>query len=35
MSRIPTPASINAAPEASKGSLEAVNTLLGTVPNMF
>lgn len=35
MSRIPTPATINAAPEASKGSLEAVNSLLGTVPNMF
>ena len=35
MSRIPTPASINAAPEASKGSLEAVNKLLRTVPNMF
>ena len=35
MSRIPTPVSIDASPEASKGSLEAVNKLLGTVPNMF
>ena len=35
MSRIPTPASIDTAPEASKGSLEAVNNLLGSVPNMF
>ncbi len=35
MSRVPTPVSIDAAPEASKGSLEAVNKLLGTVPNMF
>ena len=35
MSRIPTPVTIDAAPEASKGSLEAVNNLLGTVPNMF
>lgn len=35
MSRIPTPASIDAAPEASKGSLQAVNNLLGSVPNMF
>lgn len=35
MSRIPTPASIDAAPKASKGSLEAVNKQLGTVPNMF
>lgn len=35
MSRIPTSASIDAAPEVSKGSLEAVNKLLGTVPNMF
>ncbi|MCB1983918.1 MAG: hypothetical protein KDF49_00635 [Nitrosomonas sp.] len=35
MSRIPTPVSIDAAPEASKVSLEAVNKLLGTVPNMF
>ncbi|MCB1950150.1 peroxidase-related enzyme [Nitrosomonas sp.] len=35
MSRIYTPASINDAPEASKGSLEAVNNLLGSVPNLF
>ncbi|MBR9869055.1 MAG: carboxymuconolactone decarboxylase family protein [Oceanospirillales bacterium] len=35
MSRIPTPASVMAAPEASRGSLEAVNTLLGSVPNLF
>jgi uncharacterized peroxidase-related enzyme len=35
MSRIYTPASIDDAPEASKGSLEAVNNLLGSVPNLF
>lgn len=35
MSRIPTPASIEAAPEASKALLEAVHALLGTVPNLF
>ncbi|SEM96161.1 carboxymuconolactone decarboxylase family protein [Nitrosomonas marina] len=35
MSRIHTPASIHDAPEASKGSLEAVNKLLGSVPNLF
>ena len=35
MSRIPTPASIEAAPEASRSSLEAVNNLLGSVPNLF
>lgn len=35
MSRIPTPASIADAPEASKASLEAVNNLLGSVPNLF
>lgn len=35
MSRIPTPASIEAAPENSRGSLEEVNQLLGRVPNMF
>lgn len=35
MSRIPTPANIAAAPEASRGSLEAVNKMLGSVPNMF
>ncbi len=35
MSRIPTPTNIEAAPEASRGSLEAVNKLLGSIPNMF
>jgi uncharacterized peroxidase-related enzyme len=35
MSRIPTPESIAAAPEASRGSLEAVDKALGSVPNMF
>ncbi|WP_428239788.1 carboxymuconolactone decarboxylase family protein [Gynuella sp.] len=35
MTRIPTPASIETAPEAAKKSLETVNTLLGSVPNMF
>ncbi len=35
MSRIPTPASVDAAPEASKASLEAVNQQLGSVPNIF
>ena len=35
MSRIPTPKSITAAPEASRASLEAVNSLLGSVPNLF
>jgi len=35
MSRIPTPVSIEAAPETSRGSLEAVKKLLGSVPNMF
>jgi uncharacterized peroxidase-related enzyme len=35
MSRIPTPPSIATAPEASRGKLEAVNKLLGSVPNMF
>lgn len=35
MSRIPTPASVTAAPEASRASLEAVNNLLGSVPNLF
>ncbi len=35
MSRIPTPATIDAAPAASQASLEAVNKLLGTVPNLF
>jgi len=35
MSRISIPASIDAAPAASKPSLDAVNSLLGTVPNLF
>lgn len=35
MSRIPTPVSIDAAPAASRGSLQAVNNLLGSVPNLF
>jgi uncharacterized peroxidase-related enzyme len=35
MSRIPTPATISDAPEASKLSLEAVNKQLGSVPNLF
>lgn len=35
MSRIPTPISIDAAPEASRHSLQAVNSLLGSVPNLF
>ncbi|MCW8881110.1 MAG: peroxidase-related enzyme [Sedimenticola sp.] len=35
MSRIPTPASITAAPAASRASLEAVKQLLGSVPNLF
>jgi uncharacterized peroxidase-related enzyme len=35
MSRIPTPATISDAPEASRPLLEAVNQLLGSVPNMF
>lgn len=35
MSRIHTPASIHDAPAASKSSLEAVNSLLGSVPNLF
>ncbi|MEQ9463844.1 MAG: carboxymuconolactone decarboxylase family protein, partial [Haliea sp.] len=35
MSRISTPSNIEAAPEASRDSLEAVNKLLGSVPNMF
>lgn len=35
MSRIPTPSSITAAPESSRASLEAVNNLLGSVPNLF
>ena len=35
MSRIPTPATIADAPAASQDSLQAVNNLLGSVPNMF
>ncbi|HEY6860790.1 MAG TPA: carboxymuconolactone decarboxylase family protein [Pseudolabrys sp.] len=35
MSRIPTPASINAAPGASRPLLEAVKRQLGIVPNLF
>lgn len=35
MSRIPTPATIEAAPEAARATLQAVNKQLGTVPNMF
>jgi len=35
MSRIPTPASIAAAPAASQPLLEAVNKQLGVVPNLF
>lgn len=35
MSRIPTPATIEAAPEASRPLLEAVNAQLGVVPNLF
>ncbi|MGH6641588.1 carboxymuconolactone decarboxylase family protein [Hypericibacter sp.] len=35
MSRIPTPATIEAAPTASQPSLEAVKKQLGVVPNMF
>src|SRR5208282_1848908 len=35
MSRIPTPAAIDAAPAASRPLLEAVKKQLGVVPNMF
>jgi uncharacterized peroxidase-related enzyme len=35
MSRIPTPASIEAAPEKSQPLLQAVQKQLGVVPNMF
>jgi len=35
MSRIPTPATIEAAPEASRPLLEAVGKQLGSVPNLF
>lgn len=34
-SRIPTPATIEAAPEASRSLLEAVKKTLGSVPNLF
>ena len=35
MSRIPTPATIDAAPAASRPLLEGVNRQLGVAPNMF
>lgn len=35
MSRIPTPASIEAAPAAAQPLLEAVKKLFGSVPNLF
>jgi uncharacterized peroxidase-related enzyme len=35
MSRIPTPATVSDAPAAAHGGLEAVNSKLGVVPNMF
>lgn len=35
MSRIPTPATIDAAPAASRPLLEAVRKQLGSVPNLF
>jgi uncharacterized peroxidase-related enzyme len=35
MSRIPTPATIDAAPAASRPLLEAIKTQLGVVPNLF
>ena len=35
MSRLPTPATIEAAPAASRPFLEGVKKQLGTVPNMF
>ncbi|SDQ24422.1 peroxidase-related enzyme [Pseudovibrio sp. Tun.PSC04-5.I4] len=35
MSRIPTPSSIDAAPQGSQVSLQAVNSQLGSVPNLF
>lgn len=35
MSRVPTPASIDAAPASAKPLLEAVNKQLGFVPNLF
>ena len=35
MSRIPTPATIDEAPEAARPTLEAVKKQLGSVPNIF
>ncbi len=35
MSRIPTPTTINAAPEASREMLQAVKKQLGVAPNLF
>jgi uncharacterized peroxidase-related enzyme len=35
MSRLPIPASIEAAPEASRPGLEAVSKMFGVVPNLF
>ena len=35
MSRIATPATVDAAPEASRSLLEAVGKQLGIVPNLF
>ena len=35
MSRIPTPATVEAAPTAARASLEAVKKQLGSVPNLF
>lgn len=35
MSRLPTPATIEAAPEAARPALEAVKKRLGIAPNMF
>lgn len=35
MSRIPTPATINDAQEASRPVLEAIQKQIGSVPNIF
>ncbi|WP_426230437.1 carboxymuconolactone decarboxylase family protein [Pararhizobium sp. DWP3-4] len=35
MARIPIPATLEAAPEASKATLEAVRTQIGSLPNVF
>ncbi|TAX38934.1 carboxymuconolactone decarboxylase family protein [Rhizobium leguminosarum] len=35
MSRIPTPATLEAAPEASKPTLEAIKRQIGALPNVF